>query len=275
MKQSFMALFAFVLVSGCGVELMTTTATQATLEAQQAQAMKGQVARVSNQSGRMSLEHAIQLYKAEKGSNPASLDDLVPNYLPVMPKRADGTPFGYDSATGAVLDGPAAPAASAAPTASTAPATSAAASAIPAYVPPDNAITQQDKQTMQDIREAITKYGTATGYYPGTLDVLYPQYLLRPPRTSAGQPFLYNNQNGTVTHPRQAASAAPAAQPTASAGGAGPLGQVTTGIGMQQQLDGANNSGASSAQGYMNRSLKQSAGGQTDRQNKAMDQLGL
>jgi hypothetical protein len=240
-----------VLISGCGVELMATTATQATLQAKQAQAMQGQVGRVSEQMGRTNLERAIQTYKAEKGSFPATLDELVPNYVPAMPRRADGTPYGYDAVTGAVLDGPAASA---------------------------GAVTAQDMQTMQAIRDAINRYGTAVGYYPGTLDALYPAYLGKPPRTSAGEPFLYNNQNGAVTHPRQASAAAPAgpaAVSGAGVGGSGPKGEVMTGVGMQQQLGNGSNAGASAAQGHMNRSLQQSVGGQNDRQNAAMDQLGL
>ena len=243
-----------VLVAGCGAELLTTTATQATLEAQQAQAMQGQVSRVSEQMGRTNLERAIQTYKAEKGSFPATLDELVPNWLPAMPKHADGRPYGYDAATGAVLDGPAAPAAAA------------------------GTVTAEDQQTMQAIREAIPKYGTAVGYYPGTLDVLYPKYLSKLPRTSAGEQFLYNNQNGTVTHPSQAASAAPAtaaARPMAGAGGTGPMGEVMTGVGAQQQLGNSGAGAASAAQGYMNRSLQQSVGGQNAQQNQVMDQLGM
>jgi hypothetical protein len=254
MKLFITALLAAVLVSGCGVELLTTTAIQGDLQAKQLQAMKGQVANVSNSTGRINLEHAIQVYKAEKGGNPATLEELVPNYVPSVPKHADGTPYGYDSATGTVLDGPVAPAA------------------------PAGAVTPQDMQTMQAIRDAINRYGTAVGYYPGTLDALCPTYLGKPPRTSAGESFLYNNQNGAVTHPRQGVSAAPApqaARPTGGVGGAGPMGEVMTGIGMQQQLNSNSNAGASSAQGYMNRSLQQSTGGQNDRQNAAMDQLGL
>ncbi len=256
MKRLTMALLGIFALSGCGVELLTTTATQATLEAQQAKAMQGQVARVSEQAGRTSLERALQVYKAEKGVAPATLDELVPNYVPAMPKHADGSSYGYDAATGTLLDTP----------------------AVPAVAATGGAVTAQDQQTMQAIREAINRYGTKVGFYPGTLDALYPEYLGKPPRTSSGEPFLYNNQNGAVTHPRQAASAAPApsaARPTAGVGGAGPLGEVTTSMGAQQQLDSMNNSGAASAQGYMNRSLQQSAGGQTDRQNKTMDQLGL
>ena len=256
MKRIFTVLFGAALVSGCGVELMTTTAIQGELQAQQMQAMKGQVANISNQSGRINLERAIQTYKAEKGINPASLDDLVPNYVPALPRHADGSPYGYDPATGALLDSPAAPAAAGTGT-----------------------VTAQDLQTMQDIRTAINQYGTATGYYPGTLDVLYPTYLKQLPRTSGGEQFVYNNQTGAVTHPRQASAPAGApSQATRSgvgAGGAGPMGEVMTGVGVQQQLNSNSNAGVSSAQGYMNRSLQQSAGGQNDRQNQAMDQLGL
>jgi hypothetical protein len=243
------ALLAVILVSGCGVETLTTTAIQGELQAQQVQAMQGQVASVSNTTGRINLERAIQTYKAEKGNNPATLEELVPNFIPSVPKHADGTPYGYDPSTGAVLDAPAA------------------------------AVTPQDLQTMQAIRDAINRYGTAVGYYPGTLDALYPTYLGNLPRTSAGEPFVYDNQSGAVAHPRQAAtSPAPAAgapRPSVGVAGAGPMGEVMTGIGVQQQLNSNSNAGVSSAQGYMNRSLQQSTGGQNDRQNAAMDQLGL
>ncbi len=246
-----LALLAVTLVSGCGTELVATTAIQGDLQAQQVQAMKGQVQNAAEQTGRINIEHAIQTYKGEKGTNPATLEELVPDFLPVLPKHADGTPYGYDPVTGTLTSGPA------------------------------GAVTPQDLQTMQAIRDAINRYGTAVGYYPGTLDALYPTYLSKLPRTSAGEQFLYNNQNGMVTHPRQgasAASAAPgaaAATPVGGTGGTGPMGEVMTGVGVQQQLNGMNNSGASSAQGYMGRSLQQSTGGQNDRQNKAMDQLGL
>lgn len=245
----------FVLaLSGCGVELLTTTAIQGELQTQQMQAMKRQVQSASDTSGRVTLERAIQTYRAEKGVNPPSLASLVPDYVPAVPKRGDGTEYGYDPAGGVLLDGPAAAAA------------------------PGGA-TPADQQMMAAIRDAITRYGTATGYYPATLDALYPSYLAKPPRTSAGEAFLYNNQNGAVTHPRGgAAPAAPApAAPRAPSGvgGAGPMGEVMTGIGMQQQLNSMGSSGASAAQGHATRSLGNTSSGHSDAQNRAMDQLGL
>ncbi|NLV42479.1 MAG: hypothetical protein GXY15_14800 [Candidatus Hydrogenedentes bacterium] len=249
-------------LTGCGVELLTTTAIQGELQTQQMQAMKRQVQSASDTSGRVTLERAIQTYRAEKGDNPASLDDLVPDYVPAIPKRGDGTEYGYDPARGVLLDGPAAPA------------------AAPAAAAPGGA-TPADQQMMTAIRDAITRYGTATGYYPATLDALYPTYLAKPPRTSAGEAFLYNNQNGAVTHPRGGgAPTASAPAPTAprvpsGVGGAGPMGEVMTGIGMQQQLNSMGSSGASAAQGHATRSLGGVSSGHTDAQNRAMDQLGL
>ncbi|HRZ18430.1 MAG TPA: hypothetical protein P5141_12770, partial [Candidatus Hydrogenedentes bacterium] len=104
--------------------------------------------------------------------------------------------------------------------------------------------------------------------------------LSKPPRTATGEPFLYNNQNGSVTHPR-GGSAAPVLPAPASprapsgVGGAGPMGEVMTGIGMQQQLNSMGSSGASAAQGHAARSLGGTSSGHTDAQNRAMDQLGL
>lgn len=249
----------FVLaLSGCGVELLTTTAIQGELQTQQMQAMKRQVQSASDTSGRATLERAIQTYRAEKGANPPSLASLVPDYVPAVPKRGDGTEYGYDPARGVLLDGPAAPAAAAAP----------------------GGATPEDQQTMAAIRDAITRYGTATGYYPATLDALYPSYLAKPPRTSTGESFLYNNQNGSVTHPRGGGGVpvlpAPAAPRVPSGvGGAGPMGEVMTGIGMQQQLNSMGSSGASAAQGHATRSLGNTSSGHSDAQNRAMDQLGL
>jgi len=258
--RSVFALVLCLALTGCGVELLTTTAIQGELQTQQMQAMKRQVQSASDTSGRVTLERAIQTYRAEKGGNPPSLASLVPDYVPAVPKRGDGTEYGYDPARGVLLDGPAASA------------------AVPAAAPAG--MTPADQQMMAAIRDAITRYGTATGYYPATLDALYPSYLSKPPRTSAGESFLYNNQNGSVTHPRGGSAApvlpAPAAPRAPSGvGGAGPMGEVMTGIGMQQQLNSMGSSGASAAQGHAARSLGGTSSGHTDAQNRAMDQLGL
>ncbi len=242
---------ALLFASGCGVEVLTATAIQSELQAQQAQAIQRQVAGAANQSGRIRLEQAIRAYQAEKGSFPPTLDALVPDYLPAVPTRADGSAYGYDPARGILLDGPADGAAG---------------------------IPQADLETMNRIREAINRYGMATGYYPPTLDALYPAYLAVPPRTASGEAFLYNNQNGEVRHPRAAAGAPAAGQaspPVPSGGGAGPMNTVVTGIGMQQQLNSMSQGGISSAQGQAMDSLGNITQGHNDQQNRIMDQLGL
>ncbi|MGQ9919242.1 MAG: hypothetical protein ACUVS7_17700, partial [Bryobacteraceae bacterium] len=75
------------------MEVLTATAIQGELQAQQAQAIQRQVAVAANQSGRSRLEQAIRAYQAEKGAFPPSLEALVPDYLPSVPTRADGSPY--------------------------------------------------------------------------------------------------------------------------------------------------------------------------------------
>ena len=144
-----------VALAGCGAELLTTTAIQGELQAQQLSAMQRQVKGAADTSGRIQIERAITAYHAEKGVYPPSLDALAPQYLPAVPRRPDGSPYGYDPASGRLMDGPA----------------------------PAGGPTPQDYQTMEQIRTAINQYGTATGYYPPTLDALAPTYLPAPPRT--------------------------------------------------------------------------------------------
>ncbi|MCK5862406.1 MAG: hypothetical protein KAH38_07965, partial [Candidatus Hydrogenedentes bacterium] len=124
-------------------------------------------------------------------------------------------------------------------------------------------------------------YGTATGYYPPTLDALYPGYLPQMPRTSSGQQFVYNNQNGYLAHPNQRAVASTAsARPRqrsggSGMGGAGPMGEVMTSIGIQQQLGNMSSSGANAAQTRSRGGVNQVSSGHTNRQNQVMDNLGL
>ena len=248
MRIAFCLMLGVTLV-GCGAELLTTTAIQGELQAQQLSAMQRQVKGAADTSGRIQIERAITAYHAEKGAYPPSLDALTPQYLPAVPRRPDGSPYGYDPATGRLLDGPA----------------------------PAGGPTPQDYQTMEQIRAAINQYGAATGYYPPTLDALAPTYLSAPPRTSADEQFIYNNQNGYVAHPRQAAPvAAPAEAPRAPAmGGAGPMGEVMTGIGMQQQLGGMRQSGASAAGSRARQHLRETGTAQNERHQQVMDGLGL
>jgi len=254
------ALLGALLISlaGCGVELLTTTAIQGELQAQQLQAMKGQVSHASYATAKINIQRAIDTYNAEKGQYPATLEDLVPAFLPSLPKRPDGQSYGYDPVQGKVLDSAAAPG------------------------PVSRGPTPSDTDKMNQIRAAIDRYGRTTGYYPPSLAALAPTYMPAVPKTDSGQDFVFYPQTGALLHPAQLnapqAGTAPAfpqpqpAQPRpagAGMGGVGPMGEVITGIGMQNQLNSMGQSGASAAGGYARDRL----GGATQQHNAQQEQV--
>ncbi len=247
-------------LTGCGVEVLTTTAIQGELEAQQLKAMKGQVQAVSESTARVNIRRAIDTYYAEKGYYPLTLDSLVPDYLPSLPKKPDGTPYGYDRSTGKLLD-------TAAPSAA----------AMPARGP-------SDAEKMARIRAAIDRYGQASGYYPPSLQALTPTYLSQVPKTATGQDFIYYPQNGALYVPGQYgtgyARQSPGTGQTRSrqgrgvAQGVGPMGEVMTGMAVQQQLNSMSSSGASAAGSYSRRKLGAHTQQHQQRQQQALDELG-
>lgn len=257
MRNAIVLVFV-ALLAGCGVELLTTTAIQGELQAEQMKAMKRQVQNAADTSGRINLERAISTYQAEKGAWPASLDVLVPDYLQSVPVKADGASYNYDPRTGKLLDG-SADALAEAPAAASGP-------------------TEQDAQVLEKIQAGIDKYAQDTGYYPATIDQLYPYYVEVLPRTSAGEHFVYDNQTGYVDFPQPVRAAAPrqsAPQRGAGIGAGGPMGEVMTGIGMQQELNSMNQSGTSAAGSYMREKARGANATYNDQQNQVMDKLGL
>ena len=252
-------LLAAVLLAGCGVELLTTTAIQGELQAEQLKAMKGQISHASDTTAKINIQRAIDTYNAEKGQYPASLSELAPAYIPSVPNRPDGQPYGYDPVAGKVLE--AAVAAPAGPTAS-------------------------DYQKLEQIRVAIDQYGRSVGYYPPSLQALVPAYLPAVPKTDSGRDFVFDPQTGYLGTPEQLAQHAPpgpggqpqrpaAARIPAGAGGAGPMGEVMTGIGIQNQLNSMGSSATNTAGSYARQSLGGATGQHNQQQEKAMDQLGL
>ena len=79
-----------VLLMGCNVE----TATKATMEAETTRILADKV----------EIRTAIRVYEVEMGEYPASLNDLVPDYLSSVPTRRDGSSFEYDPGTGQLQD---------------------------------------------------------------------------------------------------------------------------------------------------------------------------
>lgn len=242
--KGWIAALAFAALSGCGVELLTATAIEGDLQAKQASTLTRELKYVKETTALTTAKEAIRTYQAEKGSLPPSLEALVPGFLAEVPRQADGTPYFYNPVTGQLLDSP--------------------------------APTAEDRRTIEQINNAIYQYGTAVGYYPPTLDALVPQYLPVAPRTAAGELFSYNNQNGEVRHPRAGMAPAGAAAPRGGGVGAGgPMGEAMTGMAIQNDLNNMSSGGSSAAGSRARQGVRDLGSAQTDRQNAAMDSLGL
>jgi len=241
-------------LAGCGVDLLTTTAIEGELQAQSAGAALRALNRTKGAVDRITAERAIQVYYAEKGVYPPSLETLVPKWLPETPKRADGTPYGYDPTTGQLLD--------------------------TRSIPSQNGLSSRarrgaqpsaaDQSRLADLQHAVQAYRNDKGYNPASLYALVPYYLDEVPVTSSGAPFIYSMASGTVQLPstgdleQRGMPAAP-----------GPLGETMTGLGIQQDLGRMNNTGASAAGIYGRQSAQGIAGAYNQRQHEVLDELGF
>lgn len=168
-----------MLLSGCLVEMLMSTAVTADMAAQNAGQMTDAMSSAQVDTDVVRLQEAVDTYAAEKGVFPTDLSALVPTHIEAVPLRPDGKPYGYNPIEGEVYKSNEGPA--------------------PA-----------DYVLMEKIDGAIQRFGTSTGYYPPTLDALYPTYLPLPPRTASGKPFGYDNKNGEVTHPDEGKQYGPA-----------------------------------------------------------------
>lgn len=167
-----------VMHTGCLLEVMTTTAIQGELAAQNASQGQQALNNARDMKGKTELEQAIKLYAFDTNHYPVMLSDLVPGYLPAVPMRGNGQPFNYDSSTGKILmHGNA--------------------------IPNQRAVsmTQGDVQNLELMRDAIYTYWQTTGRYPQSLDSLTPLYIDTVPSMSSGGAFLYDVTTGAVNHP--------------------------------------------------------------------------
>ncbi|MBI1320909.1 MAG: hypothetical protein GC168_18440 [Candidatus Hydrogenedens sp.] len=226
-----------LLLSGCMLEVLGATAIQSELQAKQLQGMKRQIEHAQGVSAEVSITQAIRVYQAKKGFNPASLEVLVPEYLPSIPAKPDGSPYGYDPQTGALLDHP---------------------------VQKPN-ITADDYGTLDKIRAGIYQYGQATKLYPANLGDLVPNYLPQFPMTSDGRMFLYNPQTGEVIHPDQQVTT-PAPVPVPAQGGYGSV---------SQPIQNMNQAGVNAAQSRARSGTDAIAGGYSNRQMQQVEELGF
>lgn len=196
MKRLLLVIFVLPL-SGCMLELLTSTAIQSELAAKDAQSATQVLHQAQDLKAETEANQAIQMYVAEHGQNPPSLDALVPEYLPDVPRQPDGTPYGYDPATGALLTG------------------AAPAPAGPAEIP----FTEQDRKNLERLQKAIYEYWQSTGFYPKSLDDLDPLYINKVPKLSSGGSFVYRPKTGAVYHPAELRAMRAAAREQAAQSG--------------------------------------------------------
>ena len=243
------------LSAGCGLELLGTAAISSGLQAETARRATGQMQQARETTSQISVESAIAAYRAEHGANPDSLQALVQDgYLPHLPTKPDGTPYGYDPSTGALLDAPMAGSA------------------------PKPAIPAQDIASLEALHGAITRYWQVTQAYPPSLQALVPTYITAIPKTTDGRDFLYDPRTAALSHPSQAWPAAPpqhAPQRQPVAGAGGPMGEAMTGLAIQQELNRMSNAGAGSAGTRTRERARSVQGGHDARNQKVMDSLGL
>ena len=150
--------------------------------------------------------------------------------------------------------------------------------AAPARVP----FTASDRQNLQKVKDAIYLFWESTGYYPRSLDDLDPLYMERVPKLSSGGVFVYDPQTGSVYHPAERAVPrtpgpvnAQATRGGAPVGGAGPMGEVMTGIAVQNELNSMNQSGTSNLRNVGQRNINNIAGQHNQQQKKALRDLNL
>ncbi len=94
--RTFLTLGLVVLVSGCLVETVVSTGVQAENAANAATAADAAKTHSMSALDKTKTQNAVNTYEAENGSYPASLNELVPDYLSQVPDVS------YDPVTGKV-----------------------------------------------------------------------------------------------------------------------------------------------------------------------------
>ena len=202
MRIFLMILIAFS-TTGCLLEVMTTTAIQGELAAESAQSAGRAMERAEDSKSKIEIESAVRQYSGEKGYYPSLLNDLVPDYLTVLPVQSDGQSFQYNPQNGAV---------------------SIRKAGIPGRGSTDPMVmTQADVQNLQRLRGAVYRYWEVTGLYPPNLESLAPLYIPEVPLMSSGGAFRYDVTTGAVSHPAEFRQApAQAGRPVGAGAGSNP-----------------------------------------------------
>lgn len=250
------ALFALVLAAamlpGCILELLTTTAIQSELQAQNASSAMNQLDRTRRMADEMKIRQAIDVYRAENRVNPPSLEALVPAYLDAVPVGPTGDPlYAYDPSTGWFgLRSENAPAAGAGKTA-------------------------QDEKNLESIRSALYDFHAMYGRYPTQLTDLVPRFIDAIPNQVSGQPYRYFPDTGEVYHASDLQSAGSTSGRSQSSSmpisGGSPVAEQMQAIGIMNDL----NAGSNPTAGRSRQQVQDIGAQQNDRYESALDDLNL
>jgi competence protein ComGC len=173
------ALSLICVLCGCGLEILGTTAIRNKMEKDAAKSASSAMTGVKDMTSRLEAEQAITTWRAERGQNPPSLEALVrEGYLNDVPATPEGKMYGYDPATGSLLEPSARRAAG-----------------------------------LQQVQQAVMAYARQHGRYPPSLDALSPRYLPAPPATADGRPYRYNPATGRVLAPGPGSGTRPSPAP--------------------------------------------------------------
>ena len=190
---------SFVL-SGCLMEAVTVTAIQGELAAEGAKSANRTLDHAKDGSAKVEIDSAVRVYLGTTGSYPASLEELVPQYISAIPTQSNGRSFGYNPNNGSVFI-------------DRGDSTQKQRSTV--------TMTAADVANIDQIRGAIYRYWETTGLYPPDLNSLAPFYLKEIPMMSSGNAFPYDVLTGAVSHPGERLQVAPAQPGQALTGAAG------------------------------------------------------
>lgn len=243
---------AAAFMPGCILEVLTATAIQGELQAQNAASATKQLDRTRRMADEMKIRQAIDVYRAENRENPPSLEALVPNYLDAVPTGPTGDPlYAYDPATG--WFGPP----SEAPSAATA------------------AMTPADRANLEAVRSALYDYHAMYREYPQSLNDLAPRFMDAVPVQPSGQPYRYFPDTGEVYHPSELQSAATAPAPASRSAmpisGGSPVAEQMQAIGIMNDL----NAGVPPASDPARQQAEDIGARQNERYEEVLDSLNL
>jgi len=241
-----------VVVGGCGLsETVVTTGIVGANAKNQVEALQNVQMHANRDVAENNVRQAIALFQAEKGSLPRSLDQLVDErYLNAIPALPEGYEFDYNPFTGEI----------------------------------------GTRKAMHRPRITTPQLPAAT---PSQYTPNYTQPFGRQPQRFA---YPRTSQFGQQPQPQQFPSPSPYGQPTPSArrraptrpgqsasrrargtgaAGIGPMGEVMTGIGIQNQLNSMSGSATSTAGSYGRYKVNRSTQQHQQRQERALRDLGL